>query len=236
MKSPGAKGRVIVRTLKHGFLAAAASVLLAGAAHAVPQDFVAIPPSSFNVSFDWGVFGTATGSGAITGTAATDLTVTPTNVSTVDGSGNFSGANLSAPGLSTGPMLFDNFHISLSLPATTSTNGSNPFNPDIGGAVVSVDDGQVLTGSSGEYTLFDFSKTPLVVTAPAGSLTTFDGIAGTWTIPFTETTTGEFIGIPNNITIGTDLVLQTVPEPGTLLLLGVGLAGLAALKARRHRV
>jgi len=126
-----------MRTFKNGFLAFATSVFLAGVAHAVPQNFFAIPPSRFNISFDWGVFGTATGLGAITGTATTDLTVTPTNVSTVGGSGSFSGANFSAPGLLTGPMLFDNFHISLSLPATTSTNGSNPFNLDIGGAIVS---------------------------------------------------------------------------------------------------
>ncbi|HME69247.1 MAG TPA: hypothetical protein VKM54_05195 [Myxococcota bacterium] len=122
-----------MRILKNGFLAAAASVLLTGAAHAVPLNAVAIPPSAYSISIAAGVIGTATGSGAITGTASTDITVTPTNVSTVGGSGSFDVADFTAPGSALGVLAFDNFHVDVTLPATTSTNGTNPFNPDLGG-------------------------------------------------------------------------------------------------------
>jgi len=71
------------------------------------------------------------------------------------------------------------------------------------------------------------------VTAPTGSLSTLDVVAGTWTIPFTSTSTLTTLGQPVNIIIGTDLVLQAVPEPGTLLLLGAGIAGLATARRKR---
>ena len=122
------------------------------------------------------------------------------------------------------------FGFTVALPPTTSTSGTNPFTPDLVGSVITVDQGFVENGGS---TLFDFSKTPTVVTAPSGSLTTLDVVAGTWTIPFTSTSTLTTLSLPVNIIIGTDLVLQAVPEPGTLLLLGAGVAGLATAQRKR---
>ncbi|HME69248.1 MAG TPA: PEP-CTERM sorting domain-containing protein [Myxococcota bacterium] len=83
-------------------------------------------------------------------------------------------------------------------------------------------------------TIFDFSKTPTVATAPTGSLTTLDVVDQTWTIPFTTTSTLTTLGIPVNIVIGTDFVLQAAPEPGTMLLLGAGVAGLMVAGRRRR--
>jgi PEP-CTERM motif len=240
VRLPGAarKGRhFTVRILRNGLLAASSSVLLAGAAHAAPVSATAIPPSSYSLSISAGALGTASGAGAMTGSASTSLTVVPGGgspdlVTSVGGSGSFNVADFTAPGLALGLLAFDNFHVDVTLPAMTSTNGTIPvFHPDLAGAVVSVDGGQVIQG--GSATLFDFSKTPVVATAPVGSLTTLDLAAGLWTIPFTATSTLTTFGIPVDIVTGTDLVLQFVPEPGTLTLLGVGVVGLAATRRRR---
>ncbi len=222
-----------MRLMKTG-LAVAASVLLAGAAYAVPVTGVAIAPSNFNISIAADGLGTTTGSGAITGSATTDLTVTSSNASTVGGSGSFNVATFTTapPLVALGATEIDGFHIDVALPATTSTaGGPTVFNPDLAGTVVTVDSGFVVQVSTGA-TLFDFSKSPTVVTAPAGSLTTLDVAAQTWTIPFTTTSSLTTSGVPVNITIGTDLVLA-IPEPGTLLLLGAGLAGLVAVGRRK---
>jgi len=217
-----------MRMLRNGFLAAASSVLLAGAAHAVPLDSTAIPPSNFNLEITSPALGSGSGSGAITGTASTDITITSTNVSTVGGSGTFAVGTFSIPFLGTTTLA--GFGFTVALPATISTSGTNPFTPDLASSVITVDQGFVENGGS---TLFDFSKTPTVVTAPSGLLTTLDVVAGTWTIPFTSTSTLTTLSLPVNIIIGTDLVLQAVPEPGTLLLLGAGVAGLATARRKR---
>lgn len=83
------EGDITMRMLRNGFLAAASSVLLAGAAHAVPLDSTVIPPSKFNLEITSPALGSGSGSGAITGTASTDITITSTNVSTVGSSGTF---------------------------------------------------------------------------------------------------------------------------------------------------
>ena len=207
---------------------------------------VIFPRSAFSIAISAGVLGTATGSGAITGVVSTDLTFTPTNVSTVGGTGSLSVANFTAPGLHIGVLAFDDLHITLALPATTNTaGGPTVFNPDLGGTIISVDNGQMIEGTS---TLFDFSKTPIIASAPSPSLTTLDNaltyiighqeyLAFDWTIPFTAVSTFSTLGIPANITIGMNLEFGAIdipiPEPGTLLLLGAGVAGLAATRRRR---
>lgn len=221
--------RRIVRT---GFMGVAASVLLVGAAQAVPVNAIAISPSHFNLSLAWSAFGTATGSGVITGSLSTDLRATATNLSLIAGGANFDASSFDAPGLVFGPLAFENFHIDVTLPASASTKGVNPFHPDLAGSVISVDNGQVVQG--GSATIFDFSKLPAVVTAPTGSLTTLDVGAGLWTVPFTTTSTLLRFGVPANFTFGTDLTLRIIPEPGTLVLLGAGLMGLAAVGVRRR--
>jgi len=222
------------RITRTGMLAVAASIFFGSDVHAVSVGFNAISPSSFQLRTDFSNLGSATGSGVVTGSANTDLTATATNVSTVGGSGFFSLSSFIASGLVGGPVAFDNFHITLTLPPTTSTNGSNPFNPDLGGSVIAVDGGQIVQGTT---TLFDFSKSPMVVTSPPGSLTTLNTATGAWTIPLvTASTFTQASPQPFSITIRADLTLQTLPEPGTLLLLGAGLTGLAVVGPRRHQM
>ena|GEM_PF-2228344 len=220
-----------MRILKSGLLLAAATLLLPVAAGAVPFTGNAIAPSNFNLEITSPALGSGSGSGAITGSASTDLTSTATSVSTVGGSGSFAVGTFTIPFLGTTTLA--GFQFTTALPATTTTSGTNPFNPDLVGTVITVDKGFVENGGS---TLFDFSKTPTVVTAPAGSLTTLDVVTGTWTIPFTSTSTLTTLSLPVNIIIGTDLVLKgaTIPEPGTLLLLSAGLTGLVALGRRKR--
>jgi PEP-CTERM motif-containing protein len=102
----------------------------------------------------------------------------------------------------------------------------------------------VITGGS---TIFDFSKTPTTVIAPAG-FTTLDATTYTlgdqeylpldWTIPFTTASTLRTLDLPVNINIVASPRLSVfhipIPEPNTLLLLGAGVAGLAATRGRRR--
>jgi hypothetical protein len=215
----------------------AATLLLPVAALAVPVTVTgtAGPGSSFGLSIAAGPLGTATGSGAITGTSSTMITHTATTLDTTGGSGVFNVANFTAPGLALGTIALDNFKLSVALPSSTHTvGGPGSFDVDLGGTVVTVNQGLVIQG--GTATLFDFSKTPTVTTAPAGSLSTVTPT--TWTIPFTSTSTLSTVGIPVDITIKTNFVLTgeffTVPEPGTVALLGAGIVGLVALGRRKR--
>jgi hypothetical protein len=223
----------MMRILKSGLLLAAATLLLPVAAHAVPVQGTAAAGSFFGLSITAGPLGSASGTGAITGTSSTDLTTTSTSAMTTGGTGTFNVANFTAPGLALGTLSINNFKLEVALPPSTNTSGAGGiFHVDLGGTVVTVNQGLVIQG--GTTTLFDFSKTPTVTTAPAGSLTTLDLVKGTWTIPFTSTSTLSTVGIPVDTTIKTNIVLTLIPEPGTVILLGAGLVGLGAL-ARRKR-
>jgi hypothetical protein len=211
----------------------AAALVLGGSAQASPITLTADASSNFSLGIAAGALGSATGSGAINGSMNTDIDLTPT---VTGGSGAFSVATFTITGLLLGPLTISNFHITVTNPSSVTGTGSNPYNVDIGGAVVAVDGGQVLL--NGTNVLFDFGASPTVVTAPSGSNSTLTlgASSTTWSIPFTTLSTLATLGIPVNITIGTNLNLvgpAVVPEPGTLLLLGAGVAGLAVVGRRK---
>ena len=215
-----------------GFVLSAAMVLGASASSAAPITLNAVAPSAFSLGIAAGALGSGTNSGAITGSMNTDIDLTPT---ITGGSGSFSVANFDITGLLLGTLTIQNFHLTVTNPGSVSGTGSNPYNVDIAGAVVAVDGGQVVLAGS---TLFNFTTSPTVVTAPAGSNSSLDlqPSSTTWTIPFTTLSTLSTLGIPVNITIGTNLILTgpaVIPEPGTVMLVGAGLIGLVAAGRRK---
>jgi hypothetical protein len=211
-----------------GLVLTAVTALAASGAQAAPITLTADPSSNFSL----GIAAGSSSSGQITGSMNTDIDLTPT---ITDGTGSFSVANFSITGLLLGTLTIQNFHLTVTNPGSVTGTGSNPYNVDIAGAVVSVDGGQVVLGGS---TLFNFNTSPTVVTAPPGSNSTLTlgASSTTWSIPFTTVSTLSTLGIPVNITIGTQLNLTgpaVVPEPGTVMLVGAGLVGLVAAGRRK---
>jgi hypothetical protein len=220
--------------MKSGLLAVAGSLLLATGAYATTFSGSAGAGSSFSISIGADGLGTTSGSGAITGTASTNLTVLGSGAVQVSGGGgDFTVANFTTapPLIALGATTIEDFGFNTTLPASaTSSNTTNPFSIDLGGATIDVNSGYVIQVSTGN-TLFNFTTSPLTITVPSPAPTTLDLSTGTWTIPFTTTSTLSTQGIPIDITISTNLVL--IPEPGTLLLLGAGVAGLLVAGRRK---
>jgi hypothetical protein len=224
-----------MRILKSGLVLFSASLLLAATAQATTFEGNAGAGSHFSISIGADGLGTTSGSGAITGSATADLTTLGSGAVQVNsGSGSFKVANFTTtpPLTALGSTTIEDFAFTTTLAAVTSSNTSNPFTINLGGSKIDVDAGYVIQTSTG-MTLFNFATSPLVVTVPSPAPTTLNTATGVWTIPFTTTSTLSTQGIPIDITIATNLVIEAIPEPGTLLLLGAGVTGLLVASRRK---
>lgn len=223
-----------------GLVLSVATVVVAGTSSAIT--LTAVSPSNFSLGIAAGALGSGSNSGAVTGSLTAGIALNnaadPNSGVVVDpgASGSFAVADFNITGLLLGLLEIKNFGLTVNNPAGASVAGPNPYTVDIGGSTISVNSGQVILGGS---SIFDFSASPINVVAPSPTNTTLDtGVsATTWTIPFTTLSTLSTLGIPVNITISTNLVLSgdsvVVPEPGTVLLIGAGLAGLALAGRRK---
>jgi len=211
--------------MKKLLLAAATALLAAHGAEAVPLTFVAQPGSTFTYTLSTPVLGTATGSGAVTGSLVADVDLTGGTLTIAPGaSGSFSVADFAATGSALGTLDLVDIVLTLTNPAGAVVPGPDPYTVDLGGSTFSVGGNAMLGASSFVY----HSGTDTVV-VPTGSHSTLTGGASlTWTMPFTTTSSYYDYAMPIDFTFSTNLVLQAVPEPDTMLLLVAGLGVLAA--------
>jgi len=221
---------------------------ISGLAAAAPLDF-SFPngPGSFGVTIvvpSLPAAGTSSGSGPVSGTLSADVTATPGSIDVAAGAqGSFQVADFAlvpfAPPFDF-PIVMEGLTFELSAPAGASGSGSSPFAVDLGGWSVAIPTGELhdQRGSGGLYTFFDFGAYntayggALEFLLPAGTVSTLDPVSGLWTIPFTLETTVLVGGIGVELAFDVNLPLA-VPEPGTALLLAIGLASLAGAARRR---
>jgi hypothetical protein len=154
---------------------------------------------------------------------------TPTGVQSVDNLGSFT--------LSTAPNVYtgNTFALRVTFTAPQGINGNNSqvFTAVLTGTVRSATDGGVF---------LDFNNTPILFTFN-------DTNCGETTVPGQQTTcgSGSFFFAVNDLAINpgqtaeltgqiTSAQQSAVPEPTTMLLLGTGLAGVAARARKRRKV
>jgi hypothetical protein len=147
----------------------------------------------------------------------------------------------------------DNGYISstASFPSTPMTLAGNNFNL-AGQAMAFADGRQAFISALGNDTgglgpsagdiINGYTGDPMLFFGTAGSdIGTWDSVGGTLTLPihssFSFVVTNDFGGISQFLDIEGQLVLTAVPEPGTMMLAGLGVVGLLsyALRARKRK-
>jgi len=226
----------VVKTRILGLVLGAALVSASGAATAAPILFVVDPSSSLSIGISSAALGSGSGTATASGTVDTDLTagvltLGPNTINVNDISpadGNWTGSGLFADVSVTGVVA------ELGMGAAGPVSEGPPGVYNLIGWTLSLTSGVVALGGTPVFTFTP--EEPLSLTLEEDVLSTIDtsGALATWSIPVAALVTFETLSQVISVDVSGTLLLTEIPEPGTLLLVGAGLAGLVAT-GRRHR-
>ena len=216
--------------------AVAAVFALAGSAKAAPIQFVVDPSSSLSIGISSLALGSGSGSANASGTASTDLTggvlTLGTNSVGIEdisvANGNWSGTVLFADVAVTG------VEAVIGMGDAGPVTEGDPGVYNLIGWTLSLVNGVVALAGNPVFTFTE--EEPLSLTLEEDVLSVIDtsGPLATWSIPVSALVTFETLGQVISVSVGGNLLLTEVPEPGTLLLVGAGLAGLVATGRKRR--
>lgn len=191
-------------------------------------------PSGNSAYQSTSLLGLAYGNAIFSGTSAAGFLSIGANGQPVPGSQNVN--NLGSFTLSTTPATYDgnNFTLLVTFSDPNGINGGNTslFTAALTGTVASQSNGGVFIDFNNTPILFTFSDTNCGETTIAGQQTTCGNGSFNFFVNDVSISPGQTLALSGTITGAQQ---STVPEPGTLLLMGSGISSLAAYVRRRKK-